>query len=102
MYAQNCIPEAQRIDCYPQEGANEQNCLERGCLWCPAQVGTPWCHLPTTYGYRMIGEPVDLPNGIQVNLSRATNISYVGGDAELITATFDFQSDERLRIKVRK
>ena len=97
-----CVPIAQRIDCHPDPDASEENCHERGCLWCPGEIGTPWCHLPRDYGYRMVGDPEVLPNGYRVNLQRATNISYVGGDAENLTAIFEIQSNERLRIKVCK
>jgi hypothetical protein len=100
--AQSCLPEASRIDCYPQDAAGEEKCLARGCLWCEAELGTPWCHLPQNYGYRMEGQPEQLPNGYRVNLTRATEISYVGGDAATLTATFEIQSDYRLRIKVSR
>jgi len=101
VWGQECVPEGSRIDCWPQEGATEEGCVARGCLWCQAEDGIPWCHLPQNYGYRMEGQPEVLPNGYRVSLVRATNISYIGGDSSSLTATFEVQSDYRLRIKVR-
>ncbi|GMS79055.1 hypothetical protein PENTCL1PPCAC_1230, partial [Pristionchus entomophagus] len=38
-----------RIDCYPEEGANQQACEARGCVWKVVEnfepVGTPWCFM---------------------------------------------------------
>lgn len=45
---------------------------------------------------------MEIPGGYRVNLRRATNISYVGGDAEEISIFFYTEYNERLRIKVKE
>ncbi|CAL8083188.1 unnamed protein product [Orchesella dallaii] len=99
-YAQQCVPVPDRVDCHPDPDASEENCLARGCQWCTGDEGTPWCHVPANYGYKMVGTPEETPNGYRVTLSRSTNASYFGNDAETLTATFEVQSDYRLRIKI--
>lgn len=48
----------------------------------------------------MDGAFIEFPGGTRVNLRRATDISYVGADADEITVFFYFDSNERIRIKV--
>lgn len=101
---QNCVTENDRIDCYPSGGVTEATCLAKGCLYCPASSakGTPpSCHLPPSYGYINEGSVIQTPEGYRVNLRRATNISYFGGDANEISIFFYTQYNERLRIKVQ-
>lgn len=98
--AQECVPVPQRVDCHPDADASEEKCLDRGCLWCPGEEGTPWCHVPRSYGYKMVGQPEQTPTGYKVTLSRSTNASYFGSDAERLTANFEIESDYRLRVKV--
>lgn len=103
--AQECVPVPQRIDCHPdpaEADVSEKECLERGCNWCPTDApGAPFCHVPSDYGYKMVGQPEQTPTGYQVTLNRSTNASYFGNDAQTLTAEFQIQSDYRLRIKVR-
>jgi hypothetical protein len=63
--------------------------------------GAPSCHLPASYGYSLLSS-IELPDGRghRLELTRATNISYVGNDSQRITALFEFVSDSRLRIKI--
>jgi hypothetical protein len=76
--------------------------LAKGCLWCPAiNEGAPSCHIPPDYGYIMNGPMTEFPGGNRFNLRRATNISYVGADADDISVFFYFDSNERIRIKVK-
>lgn len=103
VWGQNCVTENERIDCYPFGGVTEASCLAKGCIYCAASSakGTPpSCHLPPTYGYINEGSVIPIPEGYRVNLKRATNISYVGGDAEEISIFFYTEYNERIRIKV--
>ena len=52
------------IDCWPKTDVSKEHCLAKGCYWCPGQQDAePWCYAPKEYGYRMVGEPVETPNG---------------------------------------
>jgi hypothetical protein len=97
---EDCLAESERVDCYLVEVPSQLGCQAKGCLWCPADDG-PSCYLPPKYGYRIEGTPQVEPEGFTVNLRRATNITYYGHDSPLITVKGEFQSDYRLRIKVR-
>lgn len=97
---QNCVAEKDRIDCYPFEGVTEQICLDKGCLYCSSTTA-PSCHLPPNYGYINDGPVLTIPGGFRANLRRATNISYVGADADQISIFFYTEYNERIRIKVK-
>lgn len=96
---QTCVSENDRIDCYPFEGVTESICVAKGCLYCSSNTA-PSCHLPPNYGYVSDGNVVTIPGGYRVNLRRASNISYVGGDADEISIFFYTEYNERIRIKV--
>ncbi|KAG4066226.1 hypothetical protein HA402_000450 [Bradysia odoriphaga] len=103
VYGQECVTENNRIDCFPFGSVTEASCLAKGCIYCSASSakGTPpSCHLPLNYGYVNDGSVLEIPGGYRVNLRRATNISYVGGDAEEISIFFYTEYNERLRIKI--
>ena len=99
----DCAPVTERIDCHPDVNATEERCLARGCLWCPAEGETiPYCTVKRTHGYTMESLLPD-GNGYRVLLRRTSlDSSYFGNDFELLNATVTFESDYRLRIKVRR
>ena len=39
------ILDADRRDCYPRPDASQAACEARGCLWCAAATGYPWCFI---------------------------------------------------------
>nr|XP_054770877.1 sucrase-isomaltase, intestinal-like [Lytechinus pictus] len=64
----------QRIDCYPDPGATEQSCEERGCRWSSSDVdGAPWCYYPKQVdvpGYTMVSASVKNALGFEAILQR--------------------------------
>ncbi|XP_033108978.1 maltase-glucoamylase, intestinal-like [Anneissia japonica] len=46
------ILEEDRVDCHPESGASESNCIARGCTWCETYAGgVPWCFDNTKPGF---------------------------------------------------
>ncbi|EFN85996.1 Lysosomal alpha-glucosidase, partial [Harpegnathos saltator] len=50
------IPEVLRFDCYPEDGASQLSCTNRGCCWKPLEKGTvsrilnvPYCYYPQNW-----------------------------------------------------
>ncbi|CAG7733772.1 unnamed protein product [Allacma fusca] len=101
--AQQCLPDFERLDCWPEPNASEQACRARGCTWCEAEIdgrNVPWCYLPESYGYKIEGDVRTTPNGFSLTLKRNTTISYFGNDANTLNFDAEFQSNTRLRIKI--
>ena len=121
------VPDESRIDCTPDRGTGEDECNARGCiyqvwdglslylngfmlvggaisitaLFQPADAkGVPWCYYPETYGYTLEGV-FETVNGIGANLVRNAGIgSMFGNDFERINLEAEFQTEDRLRIRI--
>ena len=103
--AQECLPDDLRVDCHPDPNATPERCLARGCISCPASIpdrNTPTCFFPPSYGYSMVGDPINTGHGFLINLQRKQNQSQTlfGNDVEQLVLEVDFQSDYRLRVKI--
>ena len=95
------IVNSERIDCHPEPGATREECLSRGCYWCQTSDSSPYCFMPKEHGYRMVGDPVETPSGYEVVLKRISYPTWYGLDIDDVLLEVDFQSDSRLRMKVR-
>ncbi|ODM92559.1 Maltase-glucoamylase, intestinal, partial [Orchesella cincta] len=67
------------------------------------------CLNPSQAGYRMVGEPIQITNGLRVNLIKVSNSSTLTqisvpnaweGEAESLILDAEFQSNYRLRVKI--
>uniref|UniRef100_A0A8C6T5C8 alpha-glucosidase n=1 Tax=Neogobius melanostomus TaxID=47308 RepID=A0A8C6T5C8_9GOBI len=62
--------EFQRIDCHPEDNADEAKCKARGCNWEPTSLEkVPWCFYPKDYGY-IYSNLVESPQGFTLDLNR--------------------------------
>ena len=62
--------------------------------------GVPWCYYPENYGYSLEGI-FEIENGIGANLVRNSAIgSMFGSDFEKLILEAEFQTDDRLRIRI--
>ncbi|XP_053315016.1 sucrase-isomaltase, intestinal [Spea bombifrons] len=68
------LTELDKFDCYPEPGASEGECRNRGCIWEETTTpGVPYCYYPSDYGYLVsnfqtsdTGMIVDINNNQQV------------------------------------
>ena len=91
-----------RVDCQPEGVADATICLERGCVYDEIYdaPGTPWCFFPVDYGYGLTGKPTGNDKGIVFNLVRNSVPSLFGNEWQSITLEVQYQTDDRLRVKV--
>ncbi|XP_067668991.1 sucrase-isomaltase, intestinal-like [Haliotis asinina] len=90
------------VDCHPESDGTEEKCKDRGCLWSPvSDKGAPWCKFPAGYGYRMVGDVMDTPMGMRVELERTSHPQYLTRSASFdnIYLDVDFHTDSRLRLR---
>ncbi len=68
----------------------------------PDSPDVPWCYYPPNYSYHIEGEVIDTATGLLATLRRNDGIgSMVGGDFDMLFIEAEFQTAERLRIKIR-
>ena len=89
-----------RVDCHPDDGATEQRCSDRGCIWEPLenpedQPGVPFCYYPNNYGYEFRSGTFGA-DGIYMRFKRKEGIgSMFGNDAEYLNIDVEYQTDDR-------
>ena len=96
------IDPSYRFDCYPEEGANQQACQQRGCCWQAAinlGEGVPYCFYPTDFPTYQMGTPQQTPFGYTVMLKRTTK-SYYPNDVMQLQMDLYFETSYRLHFKV--
>lgn len=101
------IADAYRFDCYPEDGASEQNCLNRGCCWRPPSaevdgkvpLNIPYCFYPTNYGYKLVNKE-KTQTGYLLRLVKQGHPGPYGKDVENLTVDVRFETRERLHFKV--
>lgn len=104
------IPNARRFDCYPEEGATEQTCSNRGCCWRKPSLSVvdgevplniPYCFYPTNYGYQLKGKQ-KTQTGYLLSLARQGHPGPYGKEIENLAVDVRFETRERLHFKVGK
>ncbi|XP_034024674.1 maltase-glucoamylase, intestinal [Thalassophryne amazonica] len=95
------IPQAERVDCFPDAGASKIQCEKRGCCWVPLnERSIPWCFFPTNHGYIVESMERQDPSVLNGRLKRMTSPSLFGADIEELSFHAQMQSNNRLRIKI--
>jgi hypothetical protein len=115
-YCQQCdqSSDIDRFDCYPENDASQEKCLERRCCWrLPIKktnltkkypsafrdVNVPYCYYPKdfpTYAVQ-INEQTDFGQRIRINKSQ---IGYMPNDASELTVDLIYETDQRFRIRI--
>ncbi|XP_006814115.2 sucrase-isomaltase, intestinal-like [Saccoglossus kowalevskii] len=95
------IPASERIDCYPEGGVTESTCHARGCIFeTDYNTEASWCYFPLENGYRMVGSPVGTTMGYRVTLQKINTYTMFGGDIVDLILDVEFQTDDRVRVKI--
>uniref|UniRef100_A0AAX7VJB0 alpha-glucosidase n=1 Tax=Astatotilapia calliptera TaxID=8154 RepID=A0AAX7VJB0_ASTCA len=82
------MPLGERVDCFPDSGASQEICQERGCCWSPRdESNVPWCFFPTNYGYT-------------AKLTRMESPPLFGQHIKELAIDAEMQTKNRLRFKV--
>lgn len=104
------IPDSNRFDCYPESGADEQKCLNRGCCWKVAvqdnqavdgevPLNIPYCFYPTNYGYKLVTK-TQTPTGYMLTLEKQGNPGPFGKDIKDLNVDLRFETKDRLHFKI--
>ena len=102
------VDDNQRFDCFPENNANEAECIKRGCCWKPASesnevnLNIPYCFYGNgNFGYRVTNKQ-ETNLGFSLDLLLNGPGGPFGGNIKELKADFMFESDTRLHVKVLK
>lgn len=106
------IKNDERLDCYPEDGANSQACEARGCCWLSPKGGSkhfrkkmnisltmPYCFYPSNYQTYTYINITETAYGVVAFLKRNYASSFPD-DVELLKMTAKYETENRLHIKV--
>ncbi|KAF6720919.1 Maltase-glucoamylase, intestinal [Oryzias melastigma] len=95
------IAQAERVDCFPEPGASQLTCEQRGCCWSPLDTpNVPWCFFSSNHGYTAHSVNHPNPHVITAELSRMPSPSLFGADIEQLSFHAEMQTSNRLRFKI--
>ncbi|KAK5642360.1 hypothetical protein RI129_008527 [Pyrocoelia pectoralis] len=98
----------EKLDCYPEYGANMRGCEARGCCWVPVKSKTkkkkhlpldvPYCYFPPNYESYKYVNVTETAYGLTAFLKRNYRSAY-GSDLEIIKMIVKYETENRLHIK---
>uniref|UniRef100_A0A3Q0SHT4 alpha-glucosidase n=1 Tax=Amphilophus citrinellus TaxID=61819 RepID=A0A3Q0SHT4_AMPCI len=93
-----------RIDCHPEEHADQAKCEARGCIWDPLATGKgPWCIYPQDYGYT-VTSLVETSSGMTLDITRNNKYGSSGRpespDVDTLRVEIHYHSSEMLQFKI--
>ncbi|KAL3992154.1 werner syndrome ATP-dependent helicase [Sarotherodon galilaeus] len=95
------MPLGERVDCFPDSGASQEKCQERGCCWSPRdESNVPWCFFPTNYGYTVESQETPNSYAIKAKLTRMESPSLFGQHIKELAIDAEMQTKNRLRFKI--
>ncbi|KAM9481823.1 sucrase-isomaltase, intestinal [Clarias gariepinus] len=95
------IPLAERVDCFPDLGASQQRCRERGCCWGPLdETNVPWCYFSSNHSYNVVSESQLSSTKLEARLKRQDAPSLYGSDILELSFIAEMQTENRLRFKI--
>lgn len=95
--------DVERMDCYPENGASESGCGNRGCCWAPptglTALNVPYCFYPRGYcGYNLLNI-TKTAYGLDAYLNRTFRSAYPR-DVRVVKMVVKFEQENRLHIKI--
>lgn len=109
-YAQcELLTNAEKYDCYPEDGASADACEARGCCWIQLEnenegnvpLNVPYCFYPPNYESYTYLNITETAYGLNAYLRRKYRSPYPN-DVEIIKMDVRFETSTRLHIKVIK
>lgn len=95
------VAEDDRFDCHPDNNANSDQCLARGCCWNETRSNTniPFCYFPTGYQGYKVASAEEGPDCIVVNLERQIASGFPK-DIKYVRVEITTLDEHKLRIKI--
>lgn len=98
-----------KFDCYPEEGANQQACLARGCCWKETHLyaknlyvplAEPYCYFPKNFPkYKVSQTLLNGVDGVTYRIEKQIP-SFRPNEILNLTVNIKYDSKERLRVRI--
>lgn len=107
------VKDKDKFDCYPEDGANVDECEARGCCWIPRKsknkkkklsgtpLDIPYCFYPNNFQSYKYVNITNTAFGVVAYLKRNFRSPYPN-DLETIKMTVRYETENRLHVKVNK
>ncbi|KAJ8925244.1 hypothetical protein NQ315_001431 [Exocentrus adspersus] len=102
------LTEAEKFDCFPDAGANAEDCETRGCCWIPAKtkpkdanvpLNIPYCFYPANYNTYNYINVTESGFGLVAFLRRSYRTAYPE-DIHVLKMIVKYETETRLHIKM--
>ncbi|KAM7413361.1 hypothetical protein PAMA_020650 [Pampus argenteus] len=98
------VEEIPRINCHPEEHADEAKCKARGCIWEPSNIeDVPWCFYPKDYGYTVAAYN-ETNSGMTIDITRNKKYRSSGRlespDIDTLRVEIRYHSSDMLQFKI--
>ena len=98
---------AQRIDCHPEPGSNEDSCLRRRCCWRPlnekktinSYLDVPYCHFPKDYPQYKVVSGGFVQNGYICSIEK-DNDTFIPNEILKLNVIITFVNKKTLRVRI--
>ena len=98
----------ERLDCYPEYGSNEKDCVNRGCCWSPPsnpnidisnyKIDEPYCYYPNNFlTYQVVDGGLKSDNSGHSYTLRKNSTGFRPNEILKLEASIIFETDKRLR-----
>ena len=100
--------DSKRFDCYPDVGASEDKCEDRGCCWKVASnalyggsvpLNVPYCFYPKNFGYELVNQQ-ETDTGFLLDLQMQQHGPY-GEDIVNLKVDVRLETEYRVHVKVK-
>jgi hypothetical protein len=99
------VSESERFDCYPEEGANESDCLNRGCCWMEHKylldIAAPYCYYPRNFPhYKVLTEKTIVEtHGASYYINKMAS-TFRKNEILNLTVDLFYDTEKRLRVQI--
>jgi len=104
----NISENSARFDCYPEDGANEQDCTERGCCWNKPisnhpnhnDINIPYCYFPRNFSLFEVVSQIKTNNSLIISIEKQKSSNFRKNEILKLEVRLNLELNDRLNFKI--